>query len=378
MKTIIIKAVIYIFKSVLDFIYFLLKLFPQNKQKVLFCSRQSNSTPLDFILIQEELRKRDIEYVNICCHIGKQNSDYIRFAKAFLQSIYHMAVSRVCIIDSYWPAVSMLKHRKEFTVIQIWHSLGKIKKSGYQTLGKKSGRDSLFADILKMHRNYNLIIAGSPVWNRYYCEAFDVTEDKLLNYGLPRMRYLLDTKDRNTERFFQHYPQLQDKKIILYAPTFRRNMKSHWEDIIDEIKDDGYILIIKKHPGESAENKRLAENVFYMEEIKTIDLISVCDYFITDYSSVALEAAVLRKPIYFWIYDYEEYIRNNGVNIDIRTEFAKYAFKDIRKLIYSIKNEVYDHEFIEHFRDRYLPEDIKGSTDRILDLICGIMDKAGD
>ena len=44
----------------------------------------------------------------------------------------------VCVLDSYWPAVSVLHHKKQLAVIQMWHAMGKIKKSGYQSLGKKN------------------------------------------------------------------------------------------------------------------------------------------------------------------------------------------------------------------------------------------------
>ena len=45
-------------------------------------------------------------------------------------------------------------------MIQMWHAIGKIKKSGYQTLDKDSGRSRAVAELLCMHRNYDYIIAG--------------------------------------------------------------------------------------------------------------------------------------------------------------------------------------------------------------------------
>ena len=139
MKTVFAKAAIYIMKGLLNVIYGLMKLFPVNNRKVIFCSRQSDEVPLDFIMIQKYLERKDIQYVNVCCRVGNGIGQYIHFLKATLQSMYHLATGKVCILDSYWPAVSLLKHKSQLKVIQIWHAIGKIKQSGYQTLDKNPG-----------------------------------------------------------------------------------------------------------------------------------------------------------------------------------------------------------------------------------------------
>lgn len=379
MKTGLIQMAIYATKFILDIIYAIMKIFPINNRKVLFCSRQSDDTPVDFLMIQKELKRKDINCVNICCHIEPNITDYMKFTTATLKSMYHLATGVVCILDSYWPAVSLLKHKRSLTVIQIWHALGKIKQSGYQTLGKRSGRNERYANLLAMHRNYDYVVAGSRIWNKYYCESFNIPEDRILNYGLPRIDYLLRSEGENRKRFFDKYPEMKGKRIILYAPTFRRNMKSHWERIIDEVKEsDEDILIIKKHPGERVFEKKQAPNVYYMDEWKTLDLISVCDYFITDYSAAALEAAVLSKRTYYWTYDYEAYMRNNGLNLKLKEELGKYVFDDISELMKELRRNCYDEEFLINYRKKYLPDDLGHSTDKLIGLIMRIIDEAGE
>ena len=132
------KIAIYIMRIGLNFIYAVLKLFPTQKNKVLFLSRQSNTLTLDFKMTQEELRREqpDIKIVTICHRLEGEGSGAAAFAKSTLKSMYHLATSSVCVLDAYWPAVSILHHKKSLTVIQMWHALGKIKQSGYQTLGK--------------------------------------------------------------------------------------------------------------------------------------------------------------------------------------------------------------------------------------------------
>ena len=111
MKNLILRICVTVFKTVLKIIYGIFKMFPVDNNKVLFCSRQSNSIPLDFLLLQEELQTRnsDVKIVTICRNIGGGISDYIKFGLQMVKSMYHLATGRVCVIDSYWPPVSLLK-----------------------------------------------------------------------------------------------------------------------------------------------------------------------------------------------------------------------------------------------------------------------------
>ena len=224
-----------------------------------------------------------------------------------------------------------------------------------------------------MHKNYDYVIAGAPYWNKYYCESFHVDESVLLNYGLPRIDYLLDTEAANIRKFYSEFPQFKGKTIILYAPTFRRKMKSGWKKIIEAARGEDFILIIKTHHLETDKHGRNEKNIIYPDNWNTLDLFAVCDYFITDYSAAALEAAVLRRRTYYWTYDYDEYMENNGLNLDLKKNAGKYLFEDINELIADIKRGEYDDAFIENYRAKYLPAEMGNSTEKIDELILKIM-----
>ncbi len=375
MRNLILSVCVTVFKIVLKIVYGIFKIFPVDNKKVLFCSRQSNNVPLDFQLLQQELvnRNSDVKIVTICRNIGGGVSDYIKFGVQMIKSMYHLATGRVCVIDSYWPPVSLLNHKKSLTVIQIWHAIGKIKKSGHASVGNVSGRSSSSAQLLNMHENYDHIIAGAKVWNDYYCESFGCSEDVLLNYGLPRIDYLINTAEANTERFYRENPELKEKKIILYAPTFRRNMEAKWDQIIDKIDYDKYVLIIKNHPSQRIYGEKPQGDVRYFDDWKTMDLIAVCDYIITDYSAIALEAAVLNKKTYYWAYDYKEYLENNGLNINLHEAAPGHVFKEIEDLMQSIENGEYNDDVLDAYRRKYLPENLGTSTEKITDLIVSAM-----
>lgn len=366
------KILLMLFRLFLKIIYAPLKLFNIDHNKILFLSRQSNDITLDFKMIQQELLNRNSNFklVTICKRSSDSRSDYISFGICLLKSMYHLATSKVCIIDSYWPAVCMLNHKKQLTVIQIWHALGKIKQSGYQTIGKAGGRSSLIADKLRMHQNYDYIIAGGKAWNPYYCASFGTTEDKLVNIGLPRIDYLISEESANREKIYSIYPEFKNKTVLLYAPTFRKGIEVNWLPLADNIDFEKYILIVKGHPNQPLDCN--IPQVYTCNEFTAVQLLSACDYLITDYSAIAIEGAILNKKTYYFVYDYEEYTSKNGTNIDLFKEMPGCVFKTAPQLCQAVNGE-YPQTVLDSYRHRFLPENPGTSTCAVADLIFSVL-----
>ena len=83
---------------------------------------------------------KDLKLVFLCKRFDNIKKHFISYGFYTLKTMYHVATSHVCIIDSYSLPISVLKHKKDLKVMQIWHAMGAIKKFGYQTVGKTSGR----------------------------------------------------------------------------------------------------------------------------------------------------------------------------------------------------------------------------------------------
>ena len=104
---------------------------------------------------------------------------------------------------------------------------------------------------------------------------------------------------------------------------------------------ENYNLIIKLHDG---------TEIVYIEEQKIqkeshfsgMELLHIGDYIITDYSAICYEAAVSKKPIYFYTYDYEEYMKDRGIYIDYKKEMPGPISKDFKEIIKLIKEKQYD------------------------------------
>ncbi len=372
------KIAVILLRWLMNFIYFFMKLFPTDSNKVVFLSRQSDTPTEDFLCLKSRLEelKPDIRIIMITQRADSNASSMLRFACATLKSMRHLATSGACVLDGYWPAVSVLKHKDRLAVIQMWHAMGKIKKSGYQSLGKKLGRSEMIAKEMRMHRNYDVIIAGGRAFNPFYCASFGVDESILYNVGLPRMDSLRENQQACRELFNKTYPWLKNKKIILYAPTFRKGHVLDTSALRDafDFKNGKSILVVKRHPNQQLDMETVRP-AFTCSKLPTSVLLSVCDCVITDYSAITIEAAVLGKPVYFYPFDYEDYIAHNGLNVVLSDEFPGSVYRNPGELFAAIEKGDYDYENYSRFRKKYLPDLNGRATDKISELIIDCLEK---
>lgn len=369
LKKIICTILVSFLKLVLGAVYTVLKWLP-SRNKVVFLSRQSSRPSLDFVLLRDALLQADptLEIVMITKQLEKNLTSMLRFGWYSLVSMYHLATSSVCVLDTYWPVVSLLTHKESLTVIQMWHAIGKLKQSGYQTLDKGYGRGKAMAELMNMHKGYDVVIAGGRAMNDYYCASFGVQEDQLYNIGLPRIDYLLENRQRNRSLLEKRYPEFRGKTVVLYVPTFRRGTAADYSELVNCFLEEQYALIVKPHPYQvMADPERLAP--YRCGKLSTMQALNACDIVITDYSAISLEAAVLCKPIYFYLFDYQNYLRNNGVNINPYIEMPDNVYEDPAALVKAIKNGTYNMDSLLAFRKRYLPEHLGESTTRLTKLI---------
>lgn len=389
---------LYLLKIYLKIVYCFIKLFTRQEDQVFFLSRQYNFLSYNYKSIIKKLGKehKDIKVKVICQKINsdlnesfrdnevtsnffrtiKKLEKEIKYAIDYLGSLhtqmYYIAKSKVVVIDGYNIPVSVLKHKKDTTVIQIWHALAAIKKFGYQSIGYKDGVNPKVAKILKMHANYDYVISGSDAMKPFFAEAFNTSEDKVLSIGTPYLDYLLNDGKKQKEKIYEKYPILKEKINILYSPTFRKDGRDNIEEVIDSIDLDKYNLIVTYH---DKDGNKINNNsrVLTCSDIPYRDLIKIADYVITDYSALSIEAAVVNAKVLLYVYDYEQYKKENGINIDLFKEFPKYTSTNIADLVKVIEDDTYDINILNNFRNKYVSNLSGNSTELVAKLIAGTM-----
>ncbi|PTY81169.1 CDP-glycerol glycerophosphotransferase family protein, partial [Heyndrickxia sporothermodurans] len=177
-----------------------------------------------------------------------------------IRSIFHIATSRYIIIDNYFGFLSTIHFKKNVECIQLWHAVGAFKKFG---LKDHTFEDRPISDkkrILKVYKQFHKIVVGSDKMAAIFMAAFNVDRKNILPTGIPRTDLFFDDMKKRTIAFdwLKDYPTLENKKIIMYAPTFRdnelKNFKLHLDLFLLQKKlGEEYAIILKLHPAISNE-----------------------------------------------------------------------------------------------------------------------------
>ena len=365
MKVILLSIAVKIAKIFLNIVYGIMKL-RKTKQQVLLLSRQSDGESLDFKLIREALEEDGISIVKLYKMIHKGILSRIGYALYMFKIMWNLSVSKVCIIDGYSIPISLLSHKKELKIIQMWHASGATKKFGYQALDTKEGAKRSTAVIMQMHKNYDYILAPSEKTGEFFAEAFNSSKDKIRIIGLPRIEYIKKEDTDLKENILLEYPNLRDKKIVLYVPTFRKNKYINAKDLIENLDKEKYGLIIRKHP---LDDENIPEEYTVSKKYMTNDLLKISDYIVTDYSAIAYEALVTGKPILFYLYDIDDYKNVRGLNVDLEEEMKKESFRNVKDLVSAIESGEYDYEELERFRQKYVTVIKENNIEKFKELV---------
>lgn len=361
-------------------------LFPQQK-KIVLLSRQS-ARPFDFALLEPELKKRFPAYSIVWACVPKigKMGPFILF-----KQVWHVATAKICLVDGYIPAVSIPRSHRAF-VAQVWHAPGAIKKFGYQSLGTRAGRSEHLAQAMRMHRGYDVVVAGMPGAVEAFSQAFDVPVSSVLPLGLPRIDYLrsdefASARNRRAERARAFLaassnganPVNDSSRVtVLYAPTFRKGSKDpDWLHhavgrLSRALHGFGVSLVVAGHPLEHSNDPSDTSDVpvAFVHGIPTIDLFDMADYVVTDYSTVAFEAGYAHKKVLFYVPDIDEYRLSPGLNIDVLEELPTLAFKDASELARILTDEMpYDREAFNAFMSANAGGVYEGAVDRICNLL---------
>ena len=334
---------------------------------MIFLSRQYDKPSLDFLLIKEELEKR---FPTVKCRLLTKKVELtvgalILYLPEVLKQMYHLATSTVCLVDSYIIPVSLLKHKKQLLIIQTWHAFVTVKQFGYQTLDKEGGRSKQLALSLKMHRNYDYAIAGSKMARLHFSQAFAMPLEKVLACGLPKIDWLIENQEAIKTKILQHYPDLNDKRVILYVPTFRRWQFDGSEELERCFKGSNYYLVVKPHPSDENYDKALTAKY---ADFSSSEMLTIAEYVVTDYSAIAFEALAIDRPVLFYVPDYERYCKENGLNIDPYQLMPGNTVQKAGELYEIISTGRYDHSDYQKVKTDYVAHEGR-AVDNIVKLI---------
>lgn len=366
----------------ISLLYSLCNLLPK-RDKITFFSRQGKQGSLDFRMLSDAVRDRCPQTDVRICATDPENVDKKAFVLSMPSMIYHTATSRVCVLEGYIPAVSVPRLDSKTRVIQLWHALGAIKKFGYQSLGTAAGRSLEEATALRMHKNYDWIVAAGPGAASAYAEAFGYDEDSIRPLGMPRMDYLLDASE-GSKRIAKaaalrkrHACLADDRFRVLYVPTLRKGegmqgwMTREVKRLSEAFSMYPCRIIVAGHPLDEGCDGGILEslsNVASVPGVASVDLIECVDCVVTDYSAIAFEAGLAGKSVWFYVPDISEYRKSPGLNIDPLLEFDDGSTDDPGVLASLVMEGGIPRKF-EEFLFRYFGDVGPGATLRLAEFV---------
>ena len=253
--------------------------------------------------------------------------------------------------------------------IQTWH--GKpIKRIGqdvnYKTAGGNGTKENsrIFSQDA---RKLTYLCSPAPVFTEHMISAYNLKalgmENKIRETGYPRNDYLFQFTLEDVIQTKLKYRIPLNKKVVLYAPTWRPtsyetgtgyvyHQKVDFKKLYQELGEE-YVLLFRAHINEarSIDFSELSDFVHDMTKVHDVnDLLIISDLLISDYSGIIFDYANLRRPIVLYQYDRDEYVNDlTGVYFDL-DELPGKVVKNPDELSAAIKEGIEKFVYDEKYR----------------------------
>jgi CDP-glycerol glycerophosphotransferase (TagB/SpsB family) len=240
--------------------------------------------------------------------------------------------SRLVVVDNAYLPVHVAPHRAATTVVQVWHATGALKRFGADTVGGLAEPERRF-----LHRHYDYAVTAGEASREPWSRALRVPVDRVLALGTPRTDGLFDPERLAAARarVLTAYPSLVDRRVVLYAPTFRgRGRRKRGTQALDgrrlrELLPADHALVVKSHPNlDPATQPVTGFDIVADPGSDMNDWLAAADVLVTDYSSSIFEWALLNRPLVLLVDDLESYERDPGLYLDYRTGMIGHQVRD--------------------------------------------------
>ena len=265
-------------------------------------------------------------------YFEKNNIPYVQ--RYSLRWLFRMARAE------YWVTNSRLSlwlpKPKHTTYVQTWHGTPLKKLAGDMEEVHMPGTTTAKykRNFFKESGKWNVLISPNAYSSEIFKRAF-LFDKRLIESGYPRNDYLYTHNNpQMIASLKKQYGIPLDKKVLLYAPTWRDNqfyeagrykfdLDLDLQQLRQQLGKD-YVIILRMHylVAENFDLTPYAGFAFdFSKDVDIRDLYLISDTLITDYSSVFFHYANLQRPIIFYMYDIEQYRETlRGLYFDIEQQ----------------------------------------------------------
>lgn len=310
----------------------ILKIFwiiPVKKKQVLFMSYDGMTFSDSPMYIYRKMKDMEIRFIwaikkgvitDELKLLPKNTKVINRYSLAFL---YYILTSKVIVVNDTLNVY--LPIRKNQVLINTWHGGGAFKTVG-MTEKNPSKYDEFF--FKEQAKKTSIFIACSESFIR------DVIHDSFLYYGevlrtgIPRNAILFQKHGNIKEKVHDYYSISLETKIVLYAPTFRKNncfivnekqldMSMCTKALRRKFKNNFVLLYRAHHLLSYTESKDTNGFLDATDYPDMQELLCAADVLISDYSSCLWDATLLKIPVFLFVPDVDDYSDDRGFLLDI-------------------------------------------------------------
>ena len=244
----------------------------------------------------------------------------IRVVRYFsMEYLKELSTAKVVICNSRMGKAHYFRKRKGQYYIQTWHSSLRLKKIE----GDAPGLGEAYTQQAKIDsKNIDLLLSGCRFSSDIFRRAFWY-DGEIFEHGTPRCDGFFGSNQAVRQKVFDFYGIPQNKKLALYAPTFRKDKKASLYGMdfamLGQALGEDWVMGCRLHPNIAAD--LTVDNAIAMSKYPDMqELLAACDLLITDYSSSMFDMAVAGKQCALYLPDLKQYTAGErGLYFDIRS-----------------------------------------------------------
>lgn len=307
------------------------------------------------------------------------------YIKRCLRMLEDISDAHYVFLNDACNVTSCIPLRKGTKIYQLWHACGAFKKFGMSTAELIFGDNRKTLEKYPNYGNLSYVTVSSPEVIWAYEEAMNLkgTKTQVVATGVSRTDVFYDRHfiEQSKAAVYSVCPAAENKKIILYAPTFRgRVAKAESPDCLDipamkRALGDEYVLLIKHHPFVK-QPPVVPEDCadFAMDVTKSLEidqLLCASDVCVSDYSSLIFEYSLFERPMIFFAYDLDDYFDWRGFYYNYDELTPGPVVKETEEIIDYIRHldARFDQAQVHAFKEKFMSSCDGHATDRIMALV---------
>lgn len=351
---------------------------PVKKNKIVFIRGVGGGYRCNLKYVAEEIVRQHLpcDMVWLVEHFDTEIPFAIRKVKYNrIRAVYELATAHVVINDS--KSLYPVKKKRGQVFIYIPHGQPGCKCAERdanlpEAWIKNSKQHSALTDVFVSMGKYHTQVLKDTFWVPEHAEIWET--------GFPRNdQYYRDTTQKQQElRKKLNIPE--GTRVVLYAPTFRDNNTTEAYnldlhgvlDTLEKKTGNKWLLFITLHPNFIWFKKppyKFDETVWNMSDYPDLhEMLLIVDVAISDYSSVALDFANLRRPVFLYASDIDEYRKMRGLKeMYFLLPFVLCRTNDeLHDAIMAYDEEAYQHRLNE-FQEIYGSVDDGHASERFVE-----------